>query len=531
MMHLKFLYLTLCLTPLLGLSQGITQQFGLGGSESESPIGLSFGPDGSLFLLSTSRSPNSGSIDINDVPQIEAYFHLTKLLPDFSVVWQKGYGGNGSDGPSSILAVQDGFILGGSTTSAQNTGNKTAPVYGQSDYWLLKINYDGEIIWQQTYGGSNGQSLRSIISLGNNEYLLSGSSRSNASGVKTENSYGGSDYWLIKINGQGDIIWDKTIGSSGDENLINSILLPNNTILVCGTSTGLTASGLKTEPNNSVLEDIWLVCLDLNGNILWDRVLGGVHFEEYGTVTASNEAIYALIDSWSDVSGQRTAPRKGGRDVWVVKLDFDGTLLWDKAFGGSGVELVRDAFWDNDRIFVASASSSNISFDKTEDSKGGFDYWPFTLTLDGDVIEDITLGGDQNDEARKIVKHHDKVYILGASDSGISGDKTSINHGWDDIWLVEIDAATLKVPAHFAPERIAVYPNPFTSEIHVNFEELHVHRIELTDNTGKLIQSFEINHSNTSSIVIETGELPNGTYHVRLISKHGIYSKKVVCLR
>lgn len=531
MMHLKFLYLTLCLTPLLGLSQGITQQIGLGGSESESPSQLVVNSNNELYMLNWCKGPNSGTVSISGIPQNDWYFWLTKYSEDFTLIWQKGFGGNGSDIPLNMLNTGDGLLLCGETTSAQNTGNKTAPVYGQSDYWLLKIDYDGEIIWQQTYGGTNYQALKAVTKLGNNEYLLSGSSRSNASGVKTENSYGGSDYWLIKINGQGDIIWDKTIGSAGDEKLLSSILLPNNTILVCGTSTGLTASGLKTEPNNSVLEDIWLVCLDLNGNILWDRVLGGVHFEEYGTVTASNEAIYALIDSWSDVSGQRTAPRKGGRDVWVVKLDFAGTLLWDKAFGGSGVELVRDAFWDNDRIFVASASSSNISFDKTEDSKGGFDYWPFTLTLDGDIIEDITLGGDQNDEARKIVKHHDKVYILGASDSGISGDKTSINHGWDDIWLVEIDAATLKIPAHFAPERIAVYPNPFTSEIHVNFEELHVHRIELTDNTGKLIQSFEINHSNTSSIVIETGELPNGTYHVRLISKHGIYSKKVVCLR
>lgn len=515
--------------PMWSIAQFINNQSGVGGSEDQSPTNMIVTDNGEIYVLSWCKNPNNdGDINVEGVPLETWFFWLIKYNSDLSIAWQKGYGGDGDDLPFEIIDVKDGILLGGETTSTPNTGNKTAITYGLSDYWLLKIDYDGNVLWQKSYGGDNLQALRSIVALPNNQYLLAGGSRSNASGVKTENSYGFSDYWAIKIDSEGEIIWDKTIGSVGDERQRGATLLYNNTILITGASYGTAASGLKTEPNNSTAPDIWLVCLDLDGNILWDKVLGGVSEELYIAVTSDADAIYACIESFSDISGQRTTSRKGPLDIWVVKLDFDGNIVWDKAYGGNSGEMIGDAFYDNDRIYVGASSYSNISIDKTEDSKGNIDYWPFTIDLNGVIIDQKTIGGSDEDMIRKMVKHNEKVYILGHSNSDISGDKTSPNYGWFDIWLVEIDASTLQLKANFAPENVVIYPNPFVNEIQIELNKIEIDRIEIMDISGKLVLNQTVSNPISDKITISTEDFSPGIYTVNFISKHFSYSKKIV---
>ncbi|MBL0052467.1 MAG: hypothetical protein IPP29_13625 [Bacteroidetes bacterium] len=114
-----------------------------------------------------------------------------------NIVWQNTIGGSGDDLLYSITAASDGgYILGG-WSSSNTSGDKTENCNGYNDYWVVKIDSLGAIVWQNTIGGSGSDELNSITSSPDGGYVLGGWSRSNISGDKTENCNGANDYWVV----------------------------------------------------------------------------------------------------------------------------------------------------------------------------------------------------------------------------------------------------------------------------------------------------------------------------------------------
>lgn len=507
----------------------ISYQTGIGGDYEEYPRKIIQANDGGFYVLSSSSSPGtSGAMDVTNYGA--SYLWLIKYDSDYSIVWQKSYGGNASEGPGDMVLLNDGVLIGASSSSLPSTGNKTSPFYGQSDFWLLKVGFDGEIIWQQSYGGSGFESsIRKIITLDNGDFILLGSSNSNISGVKSENSYGDYDYWIVRVTANGTLLWDKTIGSTDTDDLLDYAFLPDNKLILTGISHGYAASGLKSQPNNSPLEDAWLVCIDYQGNIIWDRVLGGVMFERSSCVVADSEYIYHFVQSGSDPSGQRTTTRKGSYDIWMVKLELDGTIVFDKSFGGEFGESPANAHLSGDRIFIATDSPSGISHDKTEPSRGNFDYWPLAISLNGDLIAEKTIGGSDDDFLNQILPIQDgKILLMGSSRSPISGDKTTVNYGESDVWLVELEANTLSL-FNQTITRAELFPNPCMEELHVIFEENSlVQRIQVTNATGKLVYQTTISNQFNEHLTIPTSEWAMGTYTLNIIGASSTLVKKFI---
>lgn len=507
----------------------ISFQTSIGGDNEEYPSKIIQANDGGFYVLSSSSSPGtSGTMNVTSYGT--GYLWLIKYDSNYSIEWQKSYGGNGDEGTGDIVLLNDGLLIGASSSSLSSTGNKTSPLYGQSDFWLLKVGFDGEIIWQQSYGGSGYESpIRKIIKLENGDFILLGSSNSNISGVKSENSYGDYDYWILRVTANGTIVWDKTIGSADTDDFLDCAMLPDNKLILSGISHAYTASGLKSQPNNSPLEDAWLVCIDFQGNVVWDRVLGGVMFERSSCVVADSEYIYHFVQSGSDPSGQRTATRKGSYDIWMVKLELDGTIVFDKSFGAEFGESPAHAHLSGDRVFIATDSPSGISHDKTEPSRGDFDYWPLAISLNGDLIAEKTIGGSDSDYLRQILPIQDgKILLLGSSRSPISGDKTTVNYGESDVWLVELEANTLNLFTQTIT-RAELFPNPCIEALHVVFEENNsVQRIQVTDATGKLVYQTSIPNQFNGQLTITTSDWAVGTYTLNLIGASSTLVKKFI---
>lgn len=130
--------------------------------------------------------------------------------------WQNTIGGNDIEHLHSIQQTTDGgYILGGYSQS-NISGDKTENYIGNYDYWIVKVNSQGVIEWQNTIGGNSLDKLFCIQQTSDGGYILGGSSTSNISGDKTENSNGNTDYWIVKVDSQGVIQWQNTIG--GDNN-------------------------------------------------------------------------------------------------------------------------------------------------------------------------------------------------------------------------------------------------------------------------------------------------------------------------
>ena len=162
------------------------------------------------------------------------------------IEWQRTIGGNNLDTFRKAVINGDGYLLSGQSQS-NISGDKTVNGFGGlSHTWVLKINVNGEILWQKAYGGDGGEYNYDVIKTDNNGFLISNISWSNISGNKTENSRGEGDYWLVKIDELGTIEWQKTIGGSGSEFDMMTIPCTDGGYFVGGSSRS-PISGEKTE--------------------------------------------------------------------------------------------------------------------------------------------------------------------------------------------------------------------------------------------------------------------------------------------
>ncbi len=362
-------------------------------------------------------------------------------------VWDKTIGGSSDDFAQSIINTSDGgFVIAGYSSSGIS-GDKTEANKGKSDFWIVKLNSSGQKVWDKTIGGSGDEQSYSIIATTDGGFVVAGASASGISGDKTEASKGSYDYWIVKLNSSGQKVWDKTIGGNGDDAGTYSIIQTTDGGFVIAGSSTSGISGDKTEASAGYY-DYWIVKLNSAGMKVWDKTLGGDNFDLARTVVPTTDGGFVIVGlSYSGITGNKTEANKGMADFWVVKLNSFGQKVWDKTIGGSGDDGATSVIATPDGGFVVTGSSSSgISGDKTEASKGLYDYWIVKLNSSGQKLWDKTIGGSIDDFAYSCIATSDGGFVIaGYSSSGISGDKSEINKGMSDYWIVKLNSSGQKV--------------------------------------------------------------------------------------
>ncbi|MEP7317509.1 MAG: T9SS type A sorting domain-containing protein [Panacibacter sp.] len=365
----------------------------------------------------------------------------------FTIPAQKTIKGNSWDiFPYAALTTDGGFIIGGFSYSGV-WGHKSEAVRGNAgypDFWVIKFNAEGKIQWDKTIGGKLTDELHALIQTADGGYMLGGYSASNISFEKTENSRGGSDYWIVKLGRKGDIEWDKTIGGSGAD-VLHSIKQTTDGGYILGGYSLSDISGEKTESSRGG-SDYWVVKLNSNGIKQWDKTIGGAGNDQLNAIQQTADGGYILGGySSSNISGEKTENSYGNNDYWMVKLNNNGIKQWDKTIGGAGNDQLNAMQQTADGGFILGGESdSNVSGEKTENSRGSSDYWIVKLDTQGDIEWDKTIGGNSYDVLHALQQTKDGGYISGgqsASDS--SGEKTENTIGeWQesDYWVVKLNS-------------------------------------------------------------------------------------------
>lgn len=335
-------------------------------------------PDGGYLLGGYSISGITG--DKTSLTYGSADYWIVKLNNLFEIEWQQSYGGNKEDFLSCIANTPDGGYLFGGTSYSGIAGVKTEQVYGKADYWVIKTDNKGDIEWQNTIGGSRRDYLYTMENTNDGGYILGGQSVSPASGDKAEGKFGGGDYWVVKLDNNGTISWENTIAGNQYETLTSVDQTPDDGYLLCGYSN---SAGLKDKSENCKGEyDYWVIKLNSNGVIEWDKTIGGSDAEWIYDVELTSDGGYILGGfSKSGISGDKKETARGGYDYWVVKVNNTGTIEWQKTIGGSGgYDLMYSILQCSDGGYIlAGSSDSGISGDKTEASQGASDYWVIKL--------------------------------------------------------------------------------------------------------------------------------------------------------
>jgi hypothetical protein len=292
-----------------------------------------------------------------------------------------------------IETLDGGYLIAGASNSHisgdKSEFNIGYPNSTARDYWVLKLDSQGNLQWENTIGGTLVDEAFSAVQFSDSTYLLIGGSSSEIFADKTVASKGSYDYWLVKLRTDGSIIWDKSIGGSGSDFPWSSALLNNNEVVIAGASeSGI--SGDKTDINYG-LTDFWIVKIDSSGNIIWQNTMGGggsdVAFDVSGN---ADQSIMVCGRTNSNQSATKAENLMGGTDCWVMKLSASGNTLWENSIGGTGLDDARSVVQANDGGYVMSAiSNSPISFDKAEASMGLQDFWVVKIESDG-VINPYT---------------------------------------------------------------------------------------------------------------------------------------------
>jgi len=402
-----------------------------------------------------------------------------------NIVWQNTIGGSQADALYCIQQTTDeGFILGG-TSSSSISGDKTENSQGGTDYWIIKVDSFGDIIWQKIIGGSDYDDFIGIQQTIDGGYILGGNSMSNISGDKTENSNGLTDYWVVKLDEMGEISWQNTIGGSSSDILFSIQQTLDGGYILTGSSVS-DISGDKTENSNGE-SDIWIVKLNDLGDIVWQNTIGGNDVDVLYTSQQTSDGGYILgASSMSDISGDKSENAIGELDYWILKLNNSGDIIWQKTIGGSQNDFIWSIYQAvDDGYIIGGSSNSDISGNKTEDAVGGYDYWLVKLDQAGDIKWQKTIGGTNDDYMHSVQQTTNEGFILGGySKSDISGDKTEDSEGNFDYWLIKLTAEVIDVK-EWGILDIKIFPNPVTDFLSVSIDKPI--QISITNMLGEIV--------------------------------------------
>jgi len=392
-----------------------------------------------LLFLTTGILISCGSDDNNPTPDPEP--DPTGLLGEIDFV--KTYGGSDEDDAVTILPSNDGgYMVVGSTKS--NDGDITDKTGTDSDYWLLKLNAQGEKVWSKTFGGSEDDIATSMTATSDGGYIISGYSRSNDGDVSGNEGF--HDFWILKIDANGNKQWDKNFGFSGSDQAYKILETSQGNYFVSGfldvTASGGQGNDLINGQNNTRnlrhgVGEYWGVLLDNNGNKLWRRYFGGGNNDRSYDAVQANDGGFIMIGA-SESNDFDITDSKGSYDFWAVKLNQNGDLEWTKSFGGSEIDIAYAATNTVDNNYIMVGDTRSTDQDVTS-SNGNADAWIVKFDDNGNKIWQKNYGGSEFDSARAIKPIEEGKFLVVGNTRSNNID-VSNNNGQNDCWILIISS-------------------------------------------------------------------------------------------
>ena len=377
-----------------------------------------------LLLLSCSKNTENES---EDLP-----FQSKKLG------FVKTFGGSEEDIAHSVISTHDGgFAVVGNTQSTN--GVFTFKNRSGSDIFLMKFNSFLIMEWVKTYGGSADDRGREVIQLADGSYVIAGYSKS-SDGDASVNK-GQHDNWIIKTDENGEIIWEKSFGFLGHDHAYNIIATADGGLFFNGfldlTSAELTRreSEKRTLTNKHGVGEFWCHKIDGNGQAQWSNYFGGTNNDRSYDALETDQGDFILVGSTESKDFDITDP-KGGYDMWIVKIDAKGELLWEQAIGGSRYDIGKAIIETKNGDYLAVGQSYSSDKDIVN-PLGASDGIVAKISSKGVLKEVQNYGSDGFDTLNDIIELENGTLILAGSSGNQELDSiTPLNN---DLILFHVD--------------------------------------------------------------------------------------------
>jgi len=398
-----------------------------GGWSYDSATSVQQTSDGGYIVAGSTTSFGAGKRDI----------FLIKTDAEGNIIWAKTYGGTEDEFASSVQQTSDGGYIVAGWTNSFGTGSY--------DFLLIKTDANGNIIWAKTYGGTDDDRAFSVQQTSDGGYIVAGSTWSFDAVVY--------DAFLIKTDANGNIQWAKTY----------EVIALDNALSVQQTSDGGYIVAGYTVTISGVGADIFLIKTDEKGNIQWAKTYGGRSWDDASSVQQTSDGGYI-------VAGGTYSFGAGGRDIFLIKTDAKGNIIWAKTYGGTNDDGAFSVQQTSDGGYILAGETNSFG-------AGGVDIFLIKTDANGNIIWAKTYGRTNKDGASSVKQTSDGGYIL-------AGTTISFGAGGADIFLIKTDAkgniGSCSIVRNVSPRVNTVSPTVDTHDPYVDYVSPTVNSVSPT---------------------------------------------------
>jgi len=443
------------------------------------------------------------------------------------LLWQNSHGGSGGDGGDDILfdSLKQIIVVG---TTYSNNGDVNGN-HGGADAWLLQIDTDGTLINQKCFGGSDNDFALSIQPISDGGFIICGITYSSDNGLSEQHGRG--DGWLLKLDSSFNVVWQHCYGGR-QYDALKKVIYTSDGNYLCTGFTYSTDGDVSDHRGDTTKGDAWIIKVDTSGTLLWQKSFGG-SLQDFADVTIeTHDHNYLFAGTTSSSDSDVTGNHSSGwySDAWLVKFD-SASIIWQKCLGGNssenGVSLYESA--GGDITFFGCAASVNNG-----DVTGGYgsnDYWLVHLDSNRVIQWNKCFGGSQTDQAFEFLPLRDNVFLLAGWSNSMNGDVT-VPIGMEDYWLLKVESNTITTAGDFADpdSRFFIYPNPATHNFTIDWNgSADVAVVTISDMTGRKCWSGTVMPD--SKIDLEAMKISEGIYFVKIQAGDVLRTGKIVVTR
>ncbi len=314
--------------------------------------------------------------------------------------WAHAFGGAGSETANDCVRTDGGYFLAGFTNSVG---------MGGLDLWVARLDERGRALWQVALGGRNTDEAHELVATSDGGCIVAGQTDSFGAGA--------SDGWIIKLDAQGGVEWQKTYGGAGFEGFSTIARSPRGYYV---------GGSLNMQQGD---QDVWVLEIDVSGEIIWQEMFEGNQFDQMASVASTPSGLVFVANSNSDLA-DRPANVPFHRP-WLMALDPDGQVLWSRTYNLSGGDLWNHITPTRDGGYVATGEALAAAFFRG-------DFWIVRLDATGNIIWDQRFGDNFGN------LHADfGMEVFETTDGGFlaAGSTNTGGAGSQDVWLIKVDSA------------------------------------------------------------------------------------------
>jgi hypothetical protein len=477
--------------------------------------------DNGYIVVGTTGSNNYdviGNHGLNDI-------WVVKLNNSGAIEWQKCYGGSFNDYGNDIQQTSDGgYIVCGSTNSNDGDvvgfhGNPTYANYNYNDFFILKITNTGSIQWKKSLGGNGDEEAFSVIQSNDGGFIIGGytdtDNNGDVSGYNPNNvSSSSTDAWVVKLNSSGNFVWKKCFGDSEDDRFTNVKVLNDGSLLFAGITESYIGNG------NHGSTDFWLVKTDANGVVQWQKLFGGSSRDIFKSLEITSDQGFILTGETFSYNGDVSNTlnfTSSYSDIWALRLDGSGSIIWQKCYGGAMSESGNDIIQTSDGGFAitgyTTSFNGNVSY-----NYGVQDFWLLKINSTGSLIWEKSLGGTSEDVSNSLVATADGGFVLaGYIKSDDYNSTISGSHDYADGWVVKLGPYNSLTESESFD--FSFSPNPTKDLITLKSNKILNKQIKILDQFGRIMLESKIESTETQ---IDLGELSSGIYFLQMEGQNNL---------